>query len=579
MRGLLELFEYFAKYANDIILLTDDKGQIVEANEQAVNIYEYSYEELIKMNIKDLRDSKKSPPYEMVLEKTGLENGYIYEAWHKRRDGTRFLVETSIRRFRVRGKFFFQLIVRDITARKCTEPGAEEAHQRLLTVLDSIAAIVYVTDMESDEILFINEHARLHFGNVVGEKCWNVLQSNQTSRCEFCTNEKLVDARGNPTGIYRWEFQNTQTGRWYDCQDRMIKWVDGRPARLEIGIDITDRKQTEEKLRESETRNRSILKAIPDLMFINNREGVFLDYHASDERLLAVDPEQFLCKPLHEVLPAKLAEKLLEVFGKAHETKQAQVIQYCLDVQGDTRHFEATVTPMDKQRQLTIVRDITGYKQVEQAIKHSLAEKETLLKEVHHRVKNNMQVISSLLNLQIIRNENKDVKQALMDCQGRINSMASVHEMLYRSTSLCLIDCQEYISKLAKDIMHSYCRPDVHRIKLKVDARGVTLGIQQASPLGLIINELLSNALKYGFPGSRQGEINISLQLHRPNVMEFVFCDNGIGIHENFDWRNTKSLGLNLIVLLAENQLGGSINLDRENGTRFLIHFLVHPAN
>ena len=144
--------------------------------------------------------------------------------------------------------------------------------------------------------------------------------------------------------------------------------------------------------------------------------------------------------------------------------------------------------------------------------------------------------------------------------------------MLYMSENLSVIDCDTYISKLARDIFQSY-HPGSHRIKLTVDAKKVALGIQQASPLGLIINELLSNSLKYGFPEKEHGQIIIRLKVRKPNIVEFVFSDNGIGIPKELDWRNTKSLGLNLVVLLAENQLDGTIKLDREKGTCFTITF------
>jgi two-component sensor histidine kinase len=150
--------------------------------------------------------------------------------------------------------------------------------------------------------------------------------------------------------------------------------------------------------------------------------------------------------------------------------------------------------------------------------------------------------------------------------------MASAHEMLYMSNSLSFIDCREYISKLAKNILQSY-QTDLRRFKLKVAAKDVTLRIQQASTLGLIINELLSNALKYGFPENMHGQIMIRLKTIEQDMMEFVFQDNGVGILETINWRNTKSLGLNLIVHLAEKQLCGTVTLKRGEGTCFTIKF------
>jgi two-component sensor histidine kinase len=220
-----------------------------------------------------------------------------------------------------------------------------------------------------------------------------------------------------------------------------------------------------------------------------------------------------------------------------------------------------------------IGQDITERKQNEKVIQDSLREKEILLKEVHHRVKNNMQVISSLLNLQIMKSKDGKVKKALMDCQGRIFSMASAHEMLYMSDSLSFIDCENYISELSGNILKSY-QTDLRRsVKLKVPPKMSPFGIQQASTLGLIINELLSNALKYGFPENMHGQIMIRLKMIEQDIIEFVFQDNGVGILETIDWRNTNSLGLNLIVQLAEKQLGGTINLDRKEGICFTIKF------
>ncbi len=135
----------------------------------------------------------------------------------------------------------------DITGRRKAEEEARAAHQRLVTVLDSINALIYVADMETHEILFINEHGRGDFGEIVGHKCWEVLQGELSGPCDFCTNPKLLDEDGKPTGVYSWEFHNPKTGKWYHCFDRAIEWVDGRMVRLESAFDITERKRAEEE--------------------------------------------------------------------------------------------------------------------------------------------------------------------------------------------------------------------------------------------------------------------------------------------------------------------------------------------
>jgi len=217
-------------------------------------------------------------------------------------------------------------------------------------------------------------------------------------------------------------------------------------------------------------------------------------------------------------------------------------------------------------------QDITTRKQAEEQVKASLKEKEVLLQEIHHRVKNNMQVISSLLRLQTSGVGDERLTDALMACQGRVQTMALVHETLYDSDTLAFIDFKTYISKVANQIFQSY-KTGMDRVKLEVDAEDIKLGIEQATPPGLITNELVTNALKYAFPENRSGEIAIRIRVVEQDSIEFVFSDNGIGIPEGLDWRNTDSLGLQLVIILAENQLDGTVSLDLGKGTHFTVRF------
>lgn len=216
-------------------------------------------------------------------------------------------------------------------------------------------------------------------------------------------------------------------------------------------------------------------------------------------------------------------------------------------------------------------REIGERKQAEDQIKASLKEKEILLQEIHHRVKNNMQVISSLLHLQASGVGDERAADALMECRGRVQAMAFVHETLYGSDTLAVIDFKTYISKVANQIFQTD-KISMDRVKLEVDAEDIKLGIEQATPLGLITNELLSNSLKYAFPENRSGEIVIRMRAGEQDSIEFVFSDNGIGIPEGLDWRNTDSLGLRLVIILAD-QLDGTVSLDRGKGTHFTVRF------
>ncbi len=202
----------------------------------------------------------------------------------------------------------------------------------------------------------------------------------------------------------------------------------------------------------------------------------------------------------------------------------------------------------------------------------SLKEKEVLLREIHHRVKNNMQVISSLLKLQSRNVKDKQQIEMLKESQNRIKAMALIHEKLYRSKDLANIDFNDYIKNLVNDLFLSY-KVSTGKVALKMNIETVSFGIDTAIPCGLIVNELVSNSLKYAFPKGKDGEIKISLRTLEEGDIELIVSDNGVSIPKDLDFRNTESLGLRLITNLAEKQLQGKVELNRNKGTEFQIKF------
>jgi len=211
-------------------------------------------------------------------------------------------------------------------------------------------------------------------------------------------------------------------------------------------------------------------------------------------------------------------------------------------------------------------------KLAEKQIEVSLTEKETLLKEIHHRVKNNMQIVSSLLEHQTQYIKDKNVIDIFTESQNRIASMSLVHEKLYQSNDLAKIDFNEYINDLASNLFQSYVA-NSGKITLNMNIENIQMDSDFAIPCGLIINELVTNSLKYAFPEDRKGEIRIVLRKTDKEMFELVIGDNGIGLPKDLDFRKTSSLGLHLVTILAENQLHGEININRNIGTEFQIKF------
>jgi len=213
-------------------------------------------------------------------------------------------------------------------------------------------------------------------------------------------------------------------------------------------------------------------------------------------------------------------------------------------------------------------------KRAEEQIQKDLKEKEILLKEIHHRVKNNLQIISSLIGLQARQIKDEQALKVFMESRNRIRSIAILHERLYRSGDLMNVDFGTYIKELANRLYQVY-NVNQSKVALDIQLEDVFIGIDLAVPCGLVVNELISNSLKHAFPSSFEGKGKIIILLRQieANEVELLVKDNGIGIPKNIDTRKTESLGLRLVHIIAEEQLDGQVHLNRKSGTEFKIRF------
>jgi two-component sensor histidine kinase len=217
---------------------------------------------------------------------------------------------------------------------------------------------------------------------------------------------------------------------------------------------------------------------------------------------------------------------------------------------------------------LLAIEDVTEQTHADERLKASLAEKEVLLREIHHRVKNNLQIIESLLSLQFGNLEDPAIRTLLEDSQRRIGAMALVHEQLYTSADLARIDLGCYVKHLTEQLSHTSVRSGLIGIHLQADA--VLLTPDAAIPCGLILTELISNALKYAFPAGQPGEVHVEVGAPNGQEVTMVVRDTGVGFPEAVDFRHTTSLGLQLVCMLTE-QLQGTITLERRPGTTFTL--------
>lgn len=242
----------------------------------------------------------------------------------------------------------------------------------------------------------------------------------------------------------------------------------------------------------------------------------------------------------------------------------------------EERVKERTLQLAESNQQLVLANsalhvEIDQRKQMEEQVRASLHEKEILLKEIHHRVKNNLQIISSLLNLQSENIQDQDTRQLFRDSQNRVRSMALIHEKIYQSQDLAHINFADYIHSLGNYLLRSL-RPQSSQVSLRIDVQPVFLGLDEAIPCGLIVNELVSNSFKHAYPNGSQGEVYICFSGTEKGAKTMRIGDHGIGLPVELDFTNTTSLGLQLVNSLVD-QIGGTIALNREEGTEFRIVF------
>jgi len=368
--------------------------------------------------------------------------------------------------------------------------------------------------------------------------------------------------------------------KWWEVVITPIMDAEGKPEKLlSVSHDITARKHTEEALQAS-------LKELADIKFALDKSSIvaitdhqgkityvndkFCDISKYSHAELLGQNHRIINSGYH---PQKFFKQMWATIASG-QVWQGEIKNRARD--GTFYWVDTTIVPFlnaeGKPYQYVAIRsDVTERKRAEEQIKVSLKEKEVLLKEIHHRVKNNLQIISSLLNLQAGYIEDEKTLEILKAGESRVASMAMIHEQLYLSGDLAKVNFTEYIENLVANLFNSY-NVNSEAIALKINVDNVNLKLDAAIHCGLIINELISNSLKYAFPAGKKGEICVELHQGNDKRSTLTVSDNGIGFPKDLDFHNTASLGLQIVTALT-NQLEGIIELNRDRGTEFKIIF------
>jgi PAS domain S-box-containing protein len=302
-------------------------------------------------------------------------------------------------------------------------------------------------------------------------------------------------------------------------------------------------------------------------------------FNQGAERIFGYSAKEAIGKPLDILLPERMAKlhrtQVKEFAHSGQTTRRKSERTQILGRRKDGTEFpaEASISRVDAGGRVlltVILRDITQRVAADEKLKESIREKEALLREIHHRVKNNLQVMSSLLGLQARSIPHQETRQAFEDSQGRIHSMALIHEVLCGSPSFTRIDTADYTRQLGAYRLRAHGAGK--RIRLTTDLDEVYLDLETAVPYGIILNELLANSLRHGFPGERAGELKISLRAQPDHGIQLIVQDDGVGLPDGFDWHAATSLGFRLVRMLAE-QLKAKIRVQARNPTAIQLSF------
>lgn len=478
----------------------------------------------------------------------------------------------------------------NITDRKQAEVALQESEHRYATLTEAAPVAIFRLDTASN-CIYVNERWSLMTGRPTAAALGKGWLEN--IHLEYC--DRLLMDCSDPFETRCKLHETCRQEVRYLRPDGCISWFymqivpENNPSGTLIGYigtltDITIRKEIESEVNHHRDLREAIFNESADALFlVDNNNHLIFDCNRRAVELFEVSNKEELINiqgntlQRYQFTTEELDEIIQEVNQKSSWSRE---IQYVTRKGNFFWGNLATKQIIVAGKTINLVRlsDISERKKAVEQIQRSLEEKETLLKEIHHRVKNNLQIISSLLRMQSRRSDDETTLSMFKESQDRVQSMALIHEQLYQSADIYQINFDNYIKSLINSLFRSY-GVSQKNIVLNIETNGIKFPLDTAIPCGLIINELVSNCLKYAFPEQEKGNITIYLEQSSEKQLSLVVKDNGIGIPETLDWENSKSLGLRIVKNLVR-QLKGNIILEcegvnshRHRGTTFYIHF------
>ncbi len=553
------------------LLTRAEDGKIIDINEQCVSLLGYTYEEVINKTTAELNAWTDYSERSRILNKLA-DKKYLKDVELKlnTKNGEIINTLTLFQFLSISGEKCILAIITDVTQKK----KSEEMLRKLSSAVDQSPASILITDTDGS-IEYVNSK----FTGVTGYCHDEVLGKNP----------RILKSGETPDEVYKELWHTISTGsEWHGELHNKKKngelfweWASISPIfdsagnitnYLAVKEDITVQKIIQEQILLQAT----LLQNIHDAVIYVDKNYKIRSWNDGAQSIYGWQVNEAIDKVVSDLTKTEYYDTDFESIVsclKDFGAWKGEILQYTKDNK-KINILSSASSIKDKQNHLVgiiiVNKDITERKQSEEKIKTSLKEKEILLKEIHHRVKNNLQVISSLLKMQSAYIKDPAALDYFKISSQRVKSMALIHEQLYRSADLSSIDFQSYIKKLTTHLFQTY-GINTNAIRMHVNVKDIRLGIDTAIPCGLLVNELISNALKHAFPEKQKGKIEVEMVKDGKKYV-LIVRDTGSGFPDDVDYKNTETLGMQLVNTLVE-QINGKIELKKENGTEFTITF------
>jgi PAS domain S-box-containing protein len=572
-RRYRELFDN----AHDMMFTVGMDMRVTSTNKRTQDVTGYTADEGLKLTMQDI----VAPEYHdlvlsRVAEKLAGGKSTMYELEIMGKDGRRIPIELSTQLLYRNGRpDGIQGICRDITERRKTDERLRKSDEIYRAVFNQSPVGIFMYDANL-KLTYANGR----FADILDTTVEKMMGQDLKLLREQGVVPHLEEAMNGSVSTYEGPYHATtsEASRWIRFTVSPLRGPDGAViAGIGFVIDESQRRDAETARRESEERYRGLFDNANDFIFTIGLDSKFTSFNKkalavtghTGESARGLGMADIIAPEYLQLAQAMMMKKLEEGKPTTYELEIVTTTGERVPLEVNTQLVLVDGKPVGVQG---IGRDIRERRRMEDQIRASLRQKETLLREVHHRVKNNFQVITSLMSLQAANIDNRELHKYFEDAQSRIRSMALIHEKLYQAKDVSRIDLASYFQTIFNELHASFTdsRMDFEPV---VEGDEIYLNIDQAIPCGLIINELLTNAYKYAFPPGWSGRGKISIAVReRGGEIEIDLIDNGVGIPESVGLDNTRSLGLSLVPMLTR-QLSGSVELDRSSGTRFMIRF------